>query len=75
MIDYHVFMLDLPARVHGITVLNEDDSYTIFINDSLSPTAKRNALRHEVRHIKEHDFERTIRVQDIELIAHVGERL
>ena len=69
---FNVFMMALPARVKGLTVLNSDLSYSIFINDDLSPSAKRETLRHELRHISQDDFSQ-YDVQVVESFAHYGD--
>lgn len=69
MIDYQVFMYDLPAKVYAFSVLNGDLSYTIFINDDLSPDAKKKALKHELKHIERGDFY-SHNVQFVEALAH-----
>lgn len=49
--DYFVRLIDLPPRVRGITVPNEDGTYSIYINARLSFPMQRDAYDHEVRHL------------------------
>lgn len=65
-----VKILDFPnAKGRGMVTQNEDGSYTILINARLSDTDQRKAYRHELRHIKNYDFEK-FSVQQIEYDAH-----
>ncbi len=47
--------IDLPAKVHGVTVKYEDDFY-VFINSCLCSERQKNAVEHEIRHIKMDHF-------------------
>lgn len=68
MIDYQVYFLkDLP--VNEAVTINEDDSYTIFIKESLCPAKKIQAFHHALYHITHDDFYKDD-VQDIEYHAH-----
>ena len=49
--DYFVRLVDLPPRVRGITVPNEDGTFSIYINSRLSVPVQRDAYDHEVRHV------------------------
>ena len=54
-IDYQVVMLpDLPAG-EAVT-LNADNSYTIFINDTLDYKTKKELFIHAAKHILKDDF-------------------
>lgn len=57
----------LPIR--ACTTENEDGSYSIFINASLSYEERKKAYIHELLHIYNHDFEKTD-VQEIEYRTH-----
>ena len=67
MISYQIVMINMPGKVNECVTLNEDDSYTIFINDSLSPDSKREALLHAFRHINSDDFYIEGNVNEIEM--------
>ena len=64
-----VQITDLPLSVDGLTVKNEDDSYTIFLNARSSVNQQREAYEHELHHINNNDFGKTD-VQSIEAAAH-----
>ena len=50
-------MLPLPGKVKGITVLDENCDYNVYINSTHAPDIQRKAVEHELRHIqKEHFF-------------------
>ena len=61
--------MDFPNGGNEMITLNEDDSYTILINARLSHEAQIKAYEHALKHIREHDFEKSS-VQEIEVAAH-----
>lgn len=48
--------LDLPIGVNGITVLDENGDYNIYLNARITGDAQARAFRHEVEHIKQGHF-------------------
>ncbi len=48
--------INLPVEVPGVTVLDENGDYNVYLNDRLSHDAQAEALRHEVEHIKQGHF-------------------
>lgn len=72
IIDYQIVLYHFGnGRVNEAVVPNEDMSYTIFINDDLSPEGRYRAFLHALDHIQNEDFHGTD-VQDIEQRAHGG---
>ena len=69
MIDYQTFLMPLPGKVNEAVVANEDGSYTIFIEETLSPEHQKRAFLHALRHLSGDDFGKTD-VQEIEKEAH-----
>lgn len=68
--DVNVILLDFPnAKEKEVVTLNEDGTYTVFINSRLSYEAQLKAYDHALRHIKDEDFEQSD-VQHIEAKAH-----
>lgn len=65
----NVQIIDLGYKVDEIVVLNEDDTYTIFINARASHEAQLEAYAHALKHISNNDFNK-LNVQDIEAEAH-----
>ncbi len=57
MTDYFVRFLELPRRVEGVTVPNNDGSFSVYINSLLSEPQRQKVLEHELKHIgKEHFY-------------------
>lgn len=70
LIDYNVQLIQFPnKKVKETIVKNEDDSYTIFIEASLSSEEQRNAFIHAMKHITGNDFDKEY-ADSIEYDAH-----
>lgn len=54
---YRVIMYNLPTSIKGFTV-NQDGSNTIILNSRLSYEQNLKSFEHEVKHIKNKDFEK-----------------
>ncbi len=70
--DYGIFIreMQLPMHIKGVTIPNGDGTFDVYINASLSDTAKRTTLRHELRHIKlDHFFKPSENIADEERLA------
>ena len=61
-----VRVINLPAAVRGVTVIDEDGNYNIYINAKLSPDEQKKAIDHEKRHIDHYDFDSFEDIEDIE---------
>lgn len=57
MNDYIVRYISLPCTVKGVTVMDKDGFYNIYINSQLSFEEQKKALRHELHHIDREDFD------------------
>ena len=66
--DVYVYLAKMPNRIRGV-VTPCIDGYTIYINDRLDRESMLRTYEHEMRHIKNGDFERSD-VQIIEYEAH-----
>ena len=64
--DYIVRMINLPGDINSAVRLSEDDYGNIYINDQLSPMAKRRAFQHECRHLEKGDFRNGSTIEEIE---------
>lgn len=64
--EYRVYLIKLPGCVHGAVRVDADGFPSIYINDDLSPKAKKAALQHEMRHIKNDDFYNDKPIQEVE---------
>lgn len=70
MIDYQVIMMNFKnGKVKGCATKNDDGSYTIFIEDTLSQEEKEKTLLHELKHIVCDDFAAD-NVDHAECLAH-----
>lgn len=70
IVDYFVELIKFPNhKVKEAVTENEDGTYTIFIEESLSRCEQQNALLHALRHIMGDDFQKDD-IQKIERQAH-----
>ena len=67
---FNVMLLDLPTTVYSFVRQNPNGSYTIVINARLSAEDQMRHYRHEVDHIENHDFEKDMTADEIEVMAH-----
>ena len=49
--------MDLPHTVKGFTIKDDNEFYNIYINSHLCQEAQHKAIKHELTHIKRHDFD------------------
>ena len=69
-INVNVILMDFKSTTSNeLVVLNEDDTFTIFINSRLSADGQLRAYEHAMKHIKNEDFQKD-NVQAIEAVAH-----
>lgn len=69
-IDYQIQLINFPSsKVHEAVTLNEDGSFTIFIDKRLTWEAQRERFLHVMKHLYGNDFDKA-NVQKIELEAH-----
>lgn len=66
MIDYYVRLVELPRRVEGVTVPNNDGSFSVYINSMLSEPQRQHVLNHELEHIEKEHFYIDIPVERME---------
>ena len=52
-VDYFVRMIPLPWHIGGASVVNEDGTYSIYLNSRHGLSRQRGALLHEVAHCQE----------------------
>lgn len=65
-----VFLVDMPASIKGMTIKNNDDSYTILINVGLSAQMQCEAYDHEMEHINNGDYNYFYDINALETIRH-----
>lgn len=61
-----VRLRDLPCGMNGITILDNDGNYNVYINARLSVDDQRKAYQHELRHIARDDFYNEMTIQEAE---------
>ena len=71
MIDFNVVLIDLNSeKVREVVTVNDDGTYTIFIQNTLSFEQQQEECKHAIEHIYNDDFNRNISVDVIEIEAH-----
>lgn len=56
MLDYIIRYVDMPITVKGVTVMDADGFYNIYINSRLCYEEQKKATAHEMEHIARGDF-------------------
>lgn len=66
--EYAVRMVNFPGDMHGCVRLTSDGSEfpNIYINDQLSPSARRKAFKHEMNHLEADDFYTEKPIEEVE---------
>lgn len=64
----------LPPNVPALVHANPDDSYTIIVNKDLSEEGRKEAVRHEVKHITGGDLYKEDDVGSLETLCHNSEQ-
>ena len=72
MSDINVHLIDFPegSKTHESVTLNEDGTYSVFINARDASNIQQKAYQHALKHIKNADFEPEKSVQVLEARAH-----
>jgi len=63
MDDVIVRFVDMPTKIKGMTVLDEDGNYNVYINDRLSHDMRMEVYEHEMMHVKRLDHYRDIDIK------------
>ena len=64
--NYRVYLVKLPGTVHGAIRIDNDGFASIYINEQLSPQAKRAAFLHELRHLRNDDMYNDKSIYEVE---------
>lgn len=64
--DYCIRYVDLPCRMNGMTVMDGDGFFNIYINSRLDYYHQQTAIRHELTHVTRGDFFRDEKLEEIE---------
>ena len=66
MDNINVTVMDMPLIIRGMTKLNEDNFYNIFINAKYSYEEQKKILKHELKHIEKDHFFSDKSIQECE---------
>ena len=69
MDDIYVYVVNLPPGINEMITPCGDGNYTVYLSAKLSSIGQQRAYEHALRHIQNHDFQKTD-VQQIEAEAH-----
>lgn len=58
--------IDAPTTVRAFTIVDENGDYNVYVNSSLSPEARERAIKHELKHIEQGDFDKDLPAHLIE---------
>lgn len=68
MSEVFVRLRDMPVKINGMTILDADGNYNVYINSRLSCDDQRKAYEHELEHIHRDDFYNSLSIQETEEI-------
>ena len=54
--DHYVRVVELPAAVRGVTVPNDDGTFSVYINALYDDDTQRRTLEHELEHLARDHF-------------------
>ena len=54
--DHYVRVVELPAAVRGVTVPNDDGTFSVYINALYDDESQRETLEHELEHLARDHF-------------------
>lgn len=64
--EYRVYMVPLPGDIEGAIREDCEGFASIYINDWLSPAARRKAFDHELRHMIRDDLHNNRPIKEVE---------
>ncbi len=64
--EYRVYLMPFPGDINGAVRVDEEGFPTIYINEYLSPEARKRAFKHELRHILRDDLYNDNPLEEIE---------
>lgn len=64
--DYRVYLVPFPGDVNAVVRVDQEGFPSIYINDSLSPEAKKRAFMHELRHLRRNDMYNDRPIEEVE---------
>lgn len=66
--DIFVRLKSLPRGMRGLTILDSDGNYNVYINSRLSDDGRAEAYWHEIEHIENDDFYNDVDIRRAERI-------
>lgn len=72
MDEIYIRGIEFPLKVKGVTVLDCNGDYNVYINTLLSDELQRKATKHEIKHIEKEHFYNFDPVIHNELEANAG---
>lgn len=64
--DYFVRIVPFPVAVGGMTILNSDGTYSVYVNANMDCCRQQKAYWHELKHIVNGDFHNDVPITEIE---------
>lgn len=64
--DIFIRLVSLPRGINGMTILDAEGNYNVYINQELPREPMIKAYKHEIQHIKDDDFYNSKSVRDAE---------
>ena len=61
---------DLPLKVKGFVIQDEEANYNIYVNQALCIEAQRECVLHELKHIKRRHLDECMNVDELEYELH-----
>jgi hypothetical protein len=68
--DYRVYLVPFPGDIKAAVRVDVDGYASIYINDCLSPDAKKAAFLHEIRHLQNDDLNNDKSIYEVEHLCH-----
>lgn len=66
MSEIYIRTVALPLTVRGVTVVDGDGNYNVYINSQLSSDEQKQTLLHEMTHVRRGDFESFEDIDELE---------
>lgn len=70
--DFFVRLIPLPRGSEALVLPNDDMTYDVYVNSNLCPDKQREALDHEIKHIKKDHFHSNKSIRQVEAEADEG---
>ena len=66
---------NLPPKVNGVTVIDDNGDYNIYINQDICPKKIKKAIQHELKHTINNDFFNHKNIEHIEINVEFSKEL